>query len=142
MATGSETDTVRDAWLRRLDDLVRNIRVWSEDLGWSTRVIEVQLNDSQLGKYKAPALLMQDDAVRLLLEPIARSAPGVKGVVDLYLMPSYDDVASLYFLDDSWRVHYPFDATTSQATISDDESPPLTKTLLSCVLTAMKKHAA
>jgi hypothetical protein len=29
---------------------------------------------------------------RELLEPIGRPAPGIEGIVDLYLMPAYDDI--------------------------------------------------
>ncbi len=50
---------------------------------------------------KRPALLMQEGpSAGLILEPIARSAPGADGVVDLYLLPAYDDIASLYFYND------------------------------------------
>ena len=83
---------------------MQTVQTWADALGWSTRQIEVTLTDSQIGKYKAPALLLQEDAIRILLEPIGRSAPGAEGVVDLYLMPAYDDIASLYlsFLPMEW----------------------------------------
>ena len=50
---------------------------------------------------------MQEGTVRIILEPIARSTPGAEGVVDLYLMPAYDDVATLFY-EDGWKLHYPF----------------------------------
>lgn len=34
--------------------------------------------------------------------------PGPEGVVDLYLMPTYDDMASLYFDHGNWMIHYAF----------------------------------
>ena len=36
----------------------------------------------------------------ILLEPVA---PGTEGVVDLYLMPGYDDIASLYHYSNRWK---------------------------------------
>ena len=141
MFTVPNLDKLRDEWLQRLSDLVQAIQGWATELGWSTRRIELNLSDSQLGKYKAPALRIQEEAVRILLEPIARSAPGAEGVVDLYLMPGYDDIASLYYYADSWSVHYMFPGTPTKATISDAEARPLTKETLQKVLEEMKHHA-
>lgn len=88
MFSDPDPDRIRDEWLQRLSELVRTIESWAQELGWATRQIQVTLSDSQIGNYKAPALLIQEDTIRILLEPIARSAPGADGVVDLYLMPA------------------------------------------------------
>lgn len=141
MSAVPNPDQLRDEWLQRLSDLVQTIQSWATELGWSTRRIEVNLSDSQLGKYKAPALLIQEDAIRILLEPIARSAPGAEGVVDLYLMPGYDDIASLYLHAGSWNIHYMFPGTPSKATIRDAQARPLTRDTLREVLEEMKEHA-
>ncbi len=83
----------------RLAALIDDVESWVKALDWSTRRIEKPMEDSQIGRYKAPSLLMQEGTDRVLLEPVARSAPGAEGVVDLYLMPAYDDIASLTFAD-------------------------------------------
>jgi hypothetical protein len=98
-----DKEKLRDAWLECLTGLIETICGWAQDLDWSTRRIEKKLEDSQLGTYKAPALLLQKETVRALLEPIARFAPGVEGIVDFYLMPAYDDIARLYFYDEGWQ---------------------------------------
>jgi hypothetical protein len=100
-----DREQLRNDWLSRLNDLVERVEGWARELGWSTRRVDKQMEDSQIGTYDAPALLLQEEATRVFLEPIARSAPGVEGVVDLYRMPAYDDVASLYFYDGDWRLH-------------------------------------
>lgn len=141
MSATSNLDRVRDEWLECLSELVRRVQSWAVELGWSTRQIEVSLSDSELGKYKAPALLIQEDAIRILLEPIARSAPGAEGVVDLYLMPAYDDIASLYSYEGDWHLHYMFPETPTVATIRDAEARPLTMDSLREVLEEMKKNA-
>src|SRR4051794_19175368 len=97
---------LRAEWLDRLSGLTSLVGGWAEELDWSTRRIEKMMKDSRLGSYKAPALMMQKGATRVLLDPITRFAPGADGVVDLYLMPAYDDIASLYFVDGEWRLQY------------------------------------
>ena len=78
--------TLRDEWVSRLSDLTRSVRRWAEELDWSTRQIGKKMKDSRLGLYEAPALIMQKGTTRVLLDPVARFAPGADGVVDLYLM--------------------------------------------------------
>lgn len=100
-------DSSRDAWLQQLGELVSEVQRWAQELGWATRSIEVPMQDNELGAYQAPALLLQRESQQVLLEPITRSAPGVEGVVDLYQMPRYDDVATLYLMAGAWRLHLP-----------------------------------
>jgi hypothetical protein len=135
------TAQVRAEWVDRLSALLSNLEQWAQDLGWSTRRIDKQLQDSMIGTHQVPALLMQEGPVRVFVEPIARSAPGADGVVDLYLMPAYDDIASFYFVDGEWRLHYMFPESPTVATIRDAESRPLGKNELKDVLEAMKHHA-
>lgn len=137
-----DPDKLRDDWLGRLSDLVNDVETWAKELDWSTRRIEKKLEDSQVGKYLAPALLMQKETTRVLLEPIARSAPGAEGVVDLYLMPAYDDIASLYYWEGGWKLHYLFPGDPIVSTISDASSKPLSRESLQEVLEEMSRNAA
>jgi len=96
-ATGKTTDgrvddpgVLWDEWLDLLADLMSQVKSWAEELGWSTRQIVKKMKDSRLGAYEAPALLMQKETTRVLLDPVTRFAPGADGVVDLYLMPAED----------------------------------------------------
>jgi hypothetical protein len=127
-------------WLDRLSALVNDVETWVKDLGWATRRIDKSMEDSQIGKYKAPALLMQEGTDRVLLEPIARSAPGAEGVVDLYLMPAYDDIASLYYADGRWNLHYVFSGTGA-ANTHEAPAKPLSQDTLREVLAEMRDHA-
>jgi hypothetical protein len=129
-------------WIVRLGDLLRSIDGWVKGLGWATRWIEKPMEDAQIGKYKAPGLLMQEGTDRILLEPIGRSAPGTEGLVDLYLMPAYDDIASLYHYDGRWNLHYLFPGTTGVANIREAPAKPLSKETLEEVLAQMRQHAA
>jgi hypothetical protein len=136
-----ERVTERVAWIRRVADLVRTVEAWAKEFGWSTKRIDKKIEDSRLGNHKAAGLVMQEDAVRILLEPISATAPGSDGLVDLYLMPGYDDIASLYHRDGDWHIHYVFPAPKAVAGIKEGESRPLSKKNLGVVLDAMKKHA-
>ena len=135
------SDQLREEWLGRLFDLIRTVDGWAKEMQWSTRQIEITLEDSQIGKYKAPALLLQEEATRILLEPITRSAPNADGVVDLYLMPAYDDIASLCFYDGQWHLHYMFPRTETVGDIRDAKAKLLTADVLQEVLEEMRKNA-
>jgi hypothetical protein len=131
----------RHKWFDRLGKLVGSVKQWATELGWSTKVIEKKMEDPEIGNYKAPALLVQEELIRILLEPVARSAPGTEGLVDLYLMPSYDDIASLYYYSDRWNVHYMFRGVPTVANIREAEAKPLTKATLRKVFDEMKANA-
>jgi hypothetical protein len=135
-------DLVLKGWLDCLGRLVADVQHWAGELDWSTRLISKKMKDSRLGTYSAPALIIQKETVRVLLDPIGRSAPGADGVVDLYLMPAYDDIASLYLVDDVWRMHYMFAEAPTVATMRDAESVPLSRETLGRVLDEMCRHAA
>jgi hypothetical protein len=131
----------RTNWILRVANLVQSVETWAKDLGWSTKRIEKRIEDPGLDNHKAPGLVMQEDTVRILLEPISASAPGSDGLVDLYLMPGYDDIANLFHREGGWHIHYVFPTQKTVSGIKEGETRPLTKKNLALVLEAMKKHA-
>jgi hypothetical protein len=132
----------RLAWVDRVEKLVTQVERWGRELGWSTRRIDKRLDDSYIGKHRLPALLMQEETFRVLLEPIGRSAPGTEGIVDLYLLPAYDDIASLYFSGGQWTVHYYFPGVEITGNIRETPGTPLSKEVLQSVLEEMRANAA
>lgn len=140
-ATARERVMARQKWLERLLKLVTTVKEWAEGQDWSTRIVDKKLEDDEVGNHKAPALLLQDGPVRLFLDPIARSTVGSQGVVDLYLMPAYDDVASLFFYNRKWNLRYTFKQDRTVATVREEETQPLTRESLLRVLIDMKKNA-
>lgn len=138
----ADTDQLRMEWLARLSRLVDTIEIWAKELDWSTRRVEKRIEDSEIGTYVAPALVFQQDTVRALLEPIARSAPGAEGIVDLYLMPAWDDIATLYYYGGEWRLHYVFPYTAATTMSRSSESKPLSRQTFAEVLSELKEHAA
>jgi hypothetical protein len=137
-----DTDAVRDDWLARLGDLIGKVKGWAEQSGWKTREITKSMKDSVLGEYRAPALLMQRETVEAILNPVSRFVPGADGAVDLYLMPAYDDIASLYFLDGEWKLHYTFHEAPAAAEVSEPEVMTLSEGTVTRVLEEIAARAA
>ncbi len=131
----------RSIWMDRVASLVGQVEQWAREMGWSTRRVEKKLGDARIGEHRVPSLLMQEDTCRVLLEPVGRSAPGAEGVVDLYLMPAYDDIASLYYYGNRWNLHYMFPGTRPAATAREAEAVPLSKETLGKVLAEMRQNA-
>lgn len=132
----------RTAWLEKVTTLVDQVEAWAKDSNWSTRRIEKTLEDSFIGDHHVPALLMQEDTCRILLEPVGRSAPGAEGVVDLYLLPAYDDIATLYYYNQRWNLHYVFPNSKPVASVREADALPLTKESFEKVLAEMRQGAA
>jgi hypothetical protein len=137
MSSTTDVEQVRNEWLERLNDLMDTVEGWVKELDWVTRRIETTLKDSKLGKYKAPALVIQKETYRVLLEPITHAAPGADGVFDLYLMPGLDDIASLYRSGGTWKIHYMFSDSPTVASIREATAKPLNKDTLQEVLGEM-----
>jgi hypothetical protein len=131
----------REDWQQLLGGLVREVQSWLPE-EWTSLAIEKSMEDSELGEYKAPALLMQRKFARVLMEPITRFAPGADGVVDLYKMPAYDNIASLYRIKNEWRLNFVFRDPGPVAEIRGAESLPLDRTNFLRVLEEIAGHAA
>lgn len=134
-------EVVRNEWVRDVEALVRDVEGWCRARDWPTRRIERRMKDSSLGEYHAPALLIQADLARVLLEPVARHVPGSDGVVDLYLMPGYDDIASIYRTSDGWVLHYLFSGGPPVGSMRDAPAHPLKEDVFERVVAEMVHNA-
>lgn len=139
---GRDPDALREEWLARLDQLVADVRGWVEAAGWKTREITKKMKDSVLGTYRAPALLMQRETVEVILDPVARFVMGADGAVDFYLMPAYDDIASLYFIEGEWKIYFVFRDPAAAARVREPDVLPLSEKTIVRVLNEMVAHAA
>jgi len=135
--------TLRISWLEILRDLVGLVESTAIELGWRTKRIPKEIKDSDIGDYEASSLLMQYEIVRILLEPIGRSGSDLEGVADLYMLPAYDDVVSLYYNGNKWHIHQVTsrEGTATSGTTSTSVSWPLSKADLRRVLEEMKNNA-
>lgn len=101
----TDVEAETSEWLGHLDNLVSDVEGWAKASGWRTRRIEKTVSERPLGKYRVPVLLLEKDAVEVVLNPVARRIPGADGAVDLYRSPAYDDIATLYLEQGRWVVH-------------------------------------
>jgi hypothetical protein len=86
---------------------------------------------------------MEKDTVEVALNPVSPLVPGAEGAVDLYLVPAYDDIASLYFEGGQWVIHYVFPADPGGThSLIDAEALPLSEETIIRVLSAIVSHAA
>ena len=69
----------RDRWRERLDDLVGKVRGWVESEHWVTKPYPKKMRDADGTVYEVPALFIQKGPTRLLLDPIAYDAAGIRG---------------------------------------------------------------
>lgn len=91
-------------WLGALEGLIGEVESWTQAKGWPSRRDVKRLEEKLLGPYDVPQLLFQADATPLLLDPVARFAPGSDGIVDLYVRPSYVSVM-VARSGDAWWLH-------------------------------------
>jgi hypothetical protein len=128
-------------WLTLLAGLMSRIRRWAAELDWSIKELDKPLADSEIGSYRAPVLLMQKETTKVLLEPVARSSPGSEGIVDLYLLPRYDDIASFYYYGNRWNLHYIPREEPPVGNIREAKAIALSKDNFGKVLDEMKENA-
>jgi hypothetical protein len=133
----------RDQFRDRVAALVEQVRWLVEPHDWVTKTYAKKMRDIENRVYEVPALFLQKGPIRVLLDPVAYDVPGAEGVVDLYLMPTYDDMASLYFEKGTWMIHYAFppDPTETHSVI-ETKALPLSEETINKVLDSIAAHAA
>jgi hypothetical protein len=66
------------------------------------------VNEKGFVPYEVPVLVLDRGEAEVSLVPVARKVPGADGLVDFYVMPDFDDVASLYRENGQWFFRYAF----------------------------------
>jgi hypothetical protein len=131
-----------DEWLELLNGLLDNVKAWAEAAGWESRLTSRDVNEKGFVRYELPVLVLDRDEVELSLVPVARKVPGADGLVDLYLMPDFDDVASLYREEGKWFFHYAFHPDPMEThSIVESKRFPLDEASLNRVLNDISAHA-
>ena len=100
------------------------------------------MRDTEGEVFEIPALYLQKGPTRLLLDPISYDVPGAEAAVDLYLMPTYDDTATVYFEDGKWVIYYTFppDSLEPHSAI-EAKVLPLNPETMNQVLDSIAAHA-
>lgn len=100
-------ERLKGEWLDRLQALVEQVKGWAIDAGWRVHEDVKSVTEPALGKYKVPLLFLERGGAEFVLSPLARPSLAAEGVVDVYLMPGYDDVVSLECQDGRWTMKPP-----------------------------------
>jgi len=131
-----------DDWLDLLKGLVENVKAWAEAAGWETRLTGRDVNERGGVRYEVPVLVLDREESEVSLVPIARKVPGADGLVDFYLMPDFDDVASLYREEGQWFFHYAFHPDPMEThSVIETERFLLDEVSLNRVLNDIAAHA-
>jgi len=132
----------RDRFQKRVEALVEKVRGWVEPHEWVTKPYPKKMRDVDRQVFEIPALFLQKGPTRVLLDPVAYDVPGAEGLVDLYLMPTYDDMASLYFEGEGWVIHYAFPRDPREThSVIETEALPLSEQTINQVLDSITAHA-
>ena len=132
----------RQEFQRRIHELVARFEAEVDRSEWITRRYPKRMRDDARDVFEVSALYLQKGATSLLLDPIGYNVPGAEGAADLYLMPAYDPMASLYFEGGQWVIHsnaLPDLAEPRPA--AEAQSLPLSRETINQVLNAIADHA-
>jgi hypothetical protein len=100
------------------------------------------LRDNTRQVYEVSARYLQKGPTSLLLDPIGYDVPGAEGAADLYLMPTYDPTASVYFEDGQWVIHYAFPPDPMEThSVVEAQALPLSAETINQVLDSIAEHA-
>ncbi len=131
----------REQFQRRVEELVSRFEVEVDRREWVTRRYPKRMRDEARDVYEVPALYLQKGPTSLLLDPIGYDVPGADGAVDLYVMPTYDPAAGVYFEKGQWLIHYNFPpGQTETESAFEDETLPLSVETINRVLNSIADH--
>lgn len=102
--TAADHQTPRATWAGVVEHLIVDVFDWCSELNWPARRLVSRRRD-EAGEYTLPALLVQVEFTQLLLEPREVDPADGSGVVDLYHLPRYDDLAFLVWAGGRWQYH-------------------------------------
>ncbi len=132
----------RERFRRRVEELVARFEGEVDRQEWVTRRYPKRLKDDDRQVYEVPALYLQKGPTSLLLDPIGYDVPGAEAAADLYLMPTYDPTASVYFEDGQWVIHYAFPTDPMVPhSIIETQALPLSTETINQVLNSIAEYA-
>jgi hypothetical protein len=132
----------REQFRQRVEELIARFERAVDRREWVTRRYPKRLRDDASQVYEVPALYLQKGPTSLLLDPIGYDVPGAEGAADLYLMPTYDPTASVYFEDGQWVIHYAFPPDPMGThSIVEAQARPLSAETINQILDSIAEHA-
>ncbi len=130
------------AFARQVENVVCQFEAALAEMNQLARRDEKRMRDETGGVYSVQSLTVFMGPMRLLLDPIGYDVPDCDGAIDLYLLPPYDPVATLYLEHGEWFIHSA-DSTAPESITrpTDWERSVLTKTSIIALLESIAKDA-
>lgn len=91
-------------WLEAQETMIQEAASAAKAKGWHVERDEIELEESLLGSYKAPSLLIRTWDREMRLMPVARFCAGRQGAVDLIVSPTYEREYAVTFKDHHWHI--------------------------------------
>ncbi|OJW24656.1 MAG: hypothetical protein BGO49_06355 [Planctomycetales bacterium 71-10] len=124
------------------DDLIRQVDGGLDDPEWVKKRYMKKMRDADRTVYEVPFLTLQKGPVRLCLDPTGYDVPGAEAAVDLYLMPTYDPLATFYSEGGRWFIHSDFlPGPKDEGSAEEGRRAPLAHDTLNQVMEAIAEHA-
>jgi hypothetical protein len=93
------------AFAGQVEKVVRQFEAALAEMNQLSRRDAKRMRDETGGVYSVQSLTIFMGPMRLLLDPIGYDVPDCDGAIDLYLLPPYDPVATLYLEHGAWFIH-------------------------------------
>ncbi len=97
-------DRLLPEWLAAQEKMLQEAMAAALAKGWYVEKDEKQIEESLLGTYKAPRLLIRTWEKEMMLTPVARFCAGRQGVVNLKVSPTFERMYMVTFKDDCWQI--------------------------------------
>ena len=82
----------RDAWVKRVQQFVREVKAWAEGEGWSTHETVKEIREYGIGEYEAAYLRVRLPEGEVHVTPIALDLARGRGRIDLESFPNLNRV--------------------------------------------------
>jgi hypothetical protein len=101
----TETDwkQKKENWINNLDQLIDQIKTWSDEKGWLSEKNKKTIREEYIGQYTASSLIVKTPQGAITIDPVGRNIIGAEGRVDLVSFPSFNRML-LVRIDNNWII--------------------------------------
>ena len=132
----------REKFATLVKDLITQVEANLDDPEWVKKRYMKKMRDADRSVYEVQFLTLQKGPVRLSLDPTGYDIPGAEAAVDLYLMPTYDPLATFYNEGGHWYLHSRFlPKPENEGLVKEGRRAPFSHDTLNQVMEAIVEHA-
>ncbi len=125
-----------------IETLITRIEGDLDDPEWVKKRYVKKMRDADRTVYEIPFLTLQKGPVRLSLDPTGYDIPGAEAAVDLYLMPTFDPLATFYSEGGHWSIDSGFLPEPEDERLAEEGRwAPFSHDTLNHLMDAIAEHA-